>query len=92
MRELENKVKAALIMADGDWITAADLGLAQPTDGDTPALLTIKEARGRAERQAVRQALQICGGQITRAAELLGVTRPTLYELMDRHGLRSEAA
>ena len=92
VRELENKVKAALIMADGDWITAADLGLAQPTDGDTPALLTIKEARGRAERQAVRQALQICGGQITRAAELLGVTRPTLYELMDRHGLRSEAA
>ena len=92
VRELENKIKAALIMADGDWITAADLGLAPPTEGDAPALLTIKEARARAERQAVRQALQICGGHITRAAELLGVTRPTLYELLDRHGLRSEAA
>ena len=92
VRELENKVKAALIMADGDWITAADLGLVPPTEEEAPALLTIKEARARAERQALRQALQLCGGQITRAAEMLGVTRPTLYELLDRHGLRSEAA
>lgn len=92
VRELENKVKAALIMADGDLITAADLGLAAPAAGDAPALLTIKDARARAERQAVRQALQICGGQISRAAEMLGVTRPTLYELLDRHGLRSEAS
>ena len=92
VRELENKVKAALIMADGDLITAADLGLASAPEDEAPALLTIKEARARAERQALRQALQICGGQITRAAEMLGVTRPTLYELLDRHGLRSEAS
>ncbi len=92
VRELENKVKAALIMADGDLITAADLGLAPATEDEAPALLTIKEARARAERHALRQALQLCSGQITRTAEMLGVTRPTLYELLDRHGLRGDAS
>ena len=92
VRELENKVKAALIMADGDLITAADLGLTPAAEDEAPALLTIKEARARAERHALRQALQLCSGQITRTAEMLGVTRPTLYELLDRHGLRGDAS
>jgi two-component system, NtrC family, response regulator len=89
VRELENKVKTALIMSEGPLVTAADVGLA-PAQAAMP-LLTIKEVRARAESHAVRQALQICDGQITRAAEMLGVTRPTLYELMDRYKLRGAA-
>jgi len=89
VREIENKVKAALIMADGPLVTAADLGLAAG-EGGAP-LFTLKDARARAELGAVRQALQICDGQITRAAEMLGITRPTLYELMDRYKLRRPA-
>jgi len=89
VRELENKVKAALIMSEEALVTAADLGLA-PAEAAAP-LFTLKEVRARAERQAIRHVLQVCDGQVTRAAEMLGVTRPTLYELMDRYKLRSPA-
>jgi two-component system NtrC family response regulator len=89
VRELENKVRAALIMSDGALVTAADLGLAA-AQSSTP-VIALKEVRSRAELYAIRQALQIADGQITRAAELLGITRPTLYELMDRFNLRRPA-
>jgi len=63
-------------------ITAADLGLAAQ---EAPAqALNLKEVRARAERQAVLQALQATDGNLSRAAELLGVTRPTLYDLLQR--------
>jgi two-component system NtrC family response regulator len=85
VRELENKVKSAMIVAEGPFVTAADLGLATAEGG--PCILNLKEVRARAERQAVIQALQTTAGNIARASELLGITRPTLYDLIERHGL-----
>ena len=82
VRELENKLKSAVFIADGPMITAADLGLSAQ---DTPGLaLNLKEVRARAERQAVLQALQATENNLSRAADLLGVTRPTLYDLLQR--------
>ena len=88
VRELENKVKSAVIMAEGPLVGADDLGL-----GDAPAdalLFNLKEVRTRAERQAILQALALSDNKISRAADLLGVSRPTLYDLMDRYGLRRD--
>jgi two-component system NtrC family response regulator len=87
VRELENKVKSAVIMADGALITAADLGLTPGEAADQ--MFNLREVRSRAERQAITQVLAIVDGNISRAAELLGMTRPTLYDLMERHGLRT---
>ena len=70
-------------MAEGNLVTAADLSLTQPQSGEA-ALLTLREVRQRAEAQAVQRALAVAGGNISKAAELLGVTRPTLYDLMAR--------
>jgi two-component system NtrC family response regulator len=87
VRELENKIKTALIMGDGPLITAADLGLEEGVQGGL--LLNLREVRARAERQAITQALAIADHNVSRAAELLGMTRPTLYDLMERYSLRS---
>jgi two-component system, NtrC family, response regulator len=88
VRELENRIKGAVIMAEGAVVTASDLGLQDP--GDDPEYLNLRVARQRAESQAVRQALAVSRGNLSRAAELLGVTRPTLYDLLEKH--RIEAA
>jgi two-component system NtrC family response regulator len=88
VRELENKVKRALIMGEGPLITAADLGLDESgAEGST--LFNLREVRARAERQVITQVLAIVDHNVSRAAELLGMTRPTLYDLMERYGLRS---
>jgi two-component system, NtrC family, response regulator len=87
VRELENKVKAALIMSDGPLITAADLGLDEGAQGGS--LFNLREVRARAERQVITQVLAIADNNVSRAAEMLGMTRPTLYDLMDRYGLRN---
>ena len=84
VRELENRVNAAAIMAEGKMVTAEDLTLEQPEDGHV--ILPLREVRQRAESAAVQRALAITGGNISKAAELLGVTRPTLYDLMERTG------
>jgi two-component system NtrC family response regulator len=86
VRELENRVKTAMIMAEGSMITAADLNLAQ--SGDSTLLFNLKEVRTRAERQAILQALAITDGNISRTSELLGVSRPTLYDLMEKYDMR----
>jgi two-component system, NtrC family, response regulator len=83
VRELENRLKGAVILAEGTVVTAGDLGLQDP--GDDPQYLNLRTARQRAEIQAVRQALAVARGNLSRAAELLGVTRPTLYDLLDKH-------
>ena len=85
VRELENRIKGAVIMAEGVVVTAADLGLEDP--GDDPEYLNLRVARQRAEAQAVRQSLAVARGNLSRAAELLGVTRPTLYDLLDKHSI-----
>jgi two-component system NtrC family response regulator len=83
VRELENRIKGAVIMAEGSVVTASDLGLQDPTED--LEYLNLRVARQRAEVQAVRHALAIAGGNLSRAAELLGVTRPTVYDLLERH-------
>jgi two-component system NtrC family response regulator len=83
VRELENRIKGAVIMAEGSVVTCADLNLHDP-DAD-PEHLNLRIARQKAEAQAARQALAVAGGNLSRAAEFLGVTRPTLYDLLEKH-------
>ncbi len=86
VREMENMIKRATIMADGSQITAADLGINHgPAD---PQPFNLRQVREIAERQAVSRALARCDGSVAQAAELLGVTRPTLYDLMAKIGLK----
>ena len=87
VRELENRIKGAVIMTEGSVVTAGDLGLQDP--GDDTEYLNLRTARQRAEVQAVRQALAVARGNLSRAAELLGVTRPTLYDLLEKHRLNA---
>ena len=92
VRELENCMKRAVIMADGNLITADDIGLPAPTDENTPlddGSLDLRRVRDEAEQRAVIAALGRVNGNVLKAAELLGVTRPTLYDLMHRLGLKS---
>ena len=86
VRELENVIKRAVIMADGAKIGAADIGLASP-EGDA-ATLNLRQVRDEAEKGAVVRVLARVNGNLSKAAEVLGVSRPTLYDLMDRFGLR----
>ncbi len=86
VRELENVVKRAVIMADGSMIGATDIGL--PGPGSEPAVLNLRQARDEAEKDAVLRVLGRVNGNLSKAAELLGVSRPTLYDLMHRFGLK----
>jgi two-component system NtrC family response regulator len=86
VRELENVIKRAVIMADGQKIGAADVGLT-PSEGDG-SMLNLRQVRDEAEKHAVVRVLARVNGNLSKAAELLGVSRPTLYDLMDRFGLR----
>ncbi len=85
VRELENRIRSAVLMSEGKVVTAADLGLQDP--GEDPDYLNLRVARHRAEMQAIRQALAVTRGNLSRASELLGVTRPTLYDLVAKHGI-----
>jgi two-component system NtrC family response regulator len=89
VRELENKIKSAVIMADGKHVTAADLGLEDVEPAEES--LNLREVRRRAESRAIRIALMRNFGNISRTAEQLGVTRPTLYDLLNKYGLSAEA-
>jgi two-component system NtrC family response regulator len=85
VRELQNRVKRAVIMADGKRVTAADLELTD--QGEFVRRRTLKEAREDLERELVQAALKKYAGKITAAAAELGISRPTLYELMEKLGL-----
>jgi len=89
VRELENKIKGAVIMADGKMVNAADLGIAI-NEGEE-ATLNLREVRQRSESKAIRVALTKCYGNVSKAAELLGVTRPTLYDLLNKYGLSADS-
>jgi two-component system, NtrC family, response regulator len=87
IRELQNRVQRAVILADGKRVTASDLEL---TDGCSAMPQTLKEAREAVERELVRAALRRHGGKISSAATELGISRPTLYELMEKLGIAKE--
>ena len=85
VRELQNRIRRAVIMADGKRVTSKDLELTDTLSALPPQ--TLKEARENVEREMVRSALQRHRGRITPAALELGITRPTFYELMERLGV-----
>jgi two-component system NtrC family response regulator len=88
VRELENRIKRAVIMADGKSITAADLDLSGRTD-EEPQPINLRAAREVADRKAIRQALSRTENNISGAAKLLGVSRPTLYDLLKQYRLQA---
>ncbi len=88
VRELENRVKRAVIMADGKLIGAADLDLQEGSDED-PDVLNLKSARERADRKVIRHALARSEGNISNTARLLGISRPTLYDLLKQYDLQA---
>jgi two-component system NtrC family response regulator len=89
VRELENRVKRAVVMAEHRLIDTADLELAPPQDALPD--LDLRNARMRAERAVIQEALARSNGTLAVAARLLGVSRPTLYGLIDVHGLIIDA-
>ncbi|MEO8037117.1 MAG: PEP-CTERM-box response regulator transcription factor [Betaproteobacteria bacterium] len=86
VRELENCAKRAVIMAEGSTLNAEDFGL-EPADAD-PDAFNLRRVRDEAEKNAVVRVLGRVNGNISKAAEMLGVSRPTLYDLMEKYGLR----
>jgi two-component system NtrC family response regulator len=85
VRELENRVKRAVVMTEGPLVSAADLDLAAGEDEGKS--LDIRAARARAEREVIQLALTQAGANLSKAAKLLGISRPTLYDLMQQHQL-----
>ncbi|MBK6508933.1 MAG: PEP-CTERM-box response regulator transcription factor [Haliea sp.] len=86
VRELESRIKRAVIMADGNQIRPEDLELTE--NSMEPVPLNLKEVRDEAERKAIIRAMNHSNQNITDAANALGVTRPTLYKLLERLGLK----
>jgi two-component system NtrC family response regulator len=88
VREMINKVKRATIMADGKRVTAADLELNGNAE-DAESQLNLRQVRERAERTAILQALQTSSFNMAQASRLLGITRPTLYNLTDKYRIET---
>jgi len=84
VRELENRVKRAVIMAEGKTVTALDLDLEGEDDA---TVINLKTAREAADRKAIRHAMARADGNISNTARLLGISRPTLYDLLKSYGL-----
>jgi two-component system NtrC family response regulator len=86
VRELENVIKRAVIMTEGSSISPADIGI--ETANSNGEALNLRHIREQAERSAVLRVLGRVNGNLSKAADLLGVSRPTLYDLMHRFGLK----
>jgi DNA-binding NtrC family response regulator len=84
IRELINRVRRAIVMCDGDWITPHDLDL-DPRAVQIRTTIQLDAARENAERQAISEAIKLCSNNYSAAARMLGVSRPTLYRLLDKH-------
>jgi two-component system, NtrC family, response regulator len=89
VRELENRMKRAVVMTEARLIDAADLELA--ASGEITPDLDLRAARLRAERDVLEKAITRANGTLASAAKLLGISRPTLYTLMEAHGLAPAA-
>ena len=87
VREMENCIKRAVIMTDGQTIAADDLGLSGPAAEDEP--LNLRQVRDEAEYKAIVKALARVDGNIVKASELLGISRPTMYDLLKRHAIKA---
>jgi len=87
IRELENRIKRAVIMADGLVIQPEDLQLDEPGEIEEPMPFNLKEVREVAETAAIKRALSQTNNNVSNAAKLLGVTRPTLYSLFNKYGI-----
>ncbi len=85
VRELENCIKRAVIMADGNSVNADDLGI---TSIEEAQMFNLRQVRDEAERSAVIKVMARVDGNVAKAADLLGISRPTLYDLLNRFGLR----
>ena len=92
VRELQNRVKRGVIMASGSRVSAKDLELDQDNGLAASSATTLRQAREHVEREMVKQALKKNSGKITSAAADLGISRPTLYELMEKLGISKERA
>jgi len=90
VRELENVIKRAVILAEGQIIQASDLAVEASSAENEP--LNLREARDAAERREVVRALARANGNLSKAADLLGISRPTLYDLLNRFGMRKQEA
>ena len=87
VRELENCIKRAVIMAEGNQITTDDLGINRVSDDELPSL-DLRQVREEAEKRVIISALGRVDGNVLKAAEMLGISRPTLYDFMHRFGLK----
>ncbi|NMP30546.1 PEP-CTERM-box response regulator transcription factor [Thalassotalea sp. M1531] len=87
IRELQNKVKSSVIMAASQHVTAIDLGLLNSNDEDYELSLNLRTVREQAETRAIQKAYALTEGNMSKAAALLGITRPTLYSLIEKYGL-----
>ena len=90
VRELENKMKRAVILEDGDRISVAVLELGDVDVSTNVMELNIKQARDELDKQLTQKALSLYSGNVSQAAQALGVSRPTLYMMMEKYGLKME--
>lgn len=87
IRELQNKLKSAVVLAEGSYIEADDLGLINTEAKENDTVFNLREVRELAESKAIRKAYHLAEQNMSKASELLGVTRPTLYSLIDKYHL-----
>jgi two-component system NtrC family response regulator len=88
VRELQNRVQRAIVLSDGRVIGPGELELGGRPDANQSPQTTLKEARQVLVREVITKSLQENGGNISKTARALGISRPTLYQLMERHNLR----
>jgi two-component system NtrC family response regulator len=87
IRELQNKLKSAVILAEGTMIQATDLSLRVSGEEVEEHIFNLRRVREKAETRAIRSAYNQVDGNISKTSELLGITRPTLYSLIDKYSL-----
>ncbi|OAI43797.1 PEP-CTERM-box response regulator transcription factor [Nitrospira sp. SCGC AG-212-E16] len=89
VRELENRIKRAVVMAEGKYVTPANLELNDPSSSEEE-VSTLRASRDSREKDLVRLAMEKAEWNVSRAAAELGISRPTLYQLLTRYGLKRE--